>query len=189
MSIPTQTQRKERHSDCRSFPPAAAAPGREPGATADAAASTSSPRGSLTAQTPHLRLPHPFCPGITPASPPQDRGSVKTRQPASLGRRRPAHAKKHTRNPSRRPSPRALRFRLLPARAEKSLRRTNGGAPRSNEGRTEAAARSTRAAPPRPAPPASRRLAEARVPRFPRFCSVNAEAWGSRIAAYPSWRS
>lgn len=65
---PPQTQREEGHSSCRSFLPAAAAPWPESGATLDAA-STSSPRGLLTAQTPHLRLRRPFGPGIKePAS-------------------------------------------------------------------------------------------------------------------------
>ncbi|XP_059793367.1 WAS/WASL-interacting protein family member 2-like [Balaenoptera ricei] len=149
---------------CRDRPENQAAPGREPGATPDAAPSTSSPRGSLTAQTPHLRLPHPFCPGIKPASPPQDRRAVKTRQSAPLGRRGPAHANKHTRNPSRRPSPRALRLQLVPARAQKSTSAAPTGARRAptkgGPWRRRARRGARCPAPPRPAPP----------PRVPAAC-------------------
>lgn len=65
---PPQTQREEGPLELSLFLSSSSCTRPESDTTPNAAA-TSSPRGSLTTQTPHLRLPRPFSPGIKePAS-------------------------------------------------------------------------------------------------------------------------
>ncbi|XP_073756981.1 uncharacterized protein [Callorhinus ursinus] len=166
---------------------AAAAPRPESGTTPDAAA-TSSPRGSLTAQTPHLRLPRPFSPGIKePAStckPPPFRlrtaEQSKPAGPAQPGQRAPAHANTHTRSPRgaaaapRAPAAASARARLKkrpPPHPTEGAGLSHGGAPLSEDQgpRRRRAPRGARYPSPPSSCPAIRARGEATISSSLRF--------------------